>query len=80
MSADNPFAAWQQLWQNSSATALPFMPPTSAEEAARKIAELDYIETWLQFQLQAVQSQKALLNQQKAFFETMQQMTGGSGE
>ncbi|MDO4693335.1 MAG: hypothetical protein Q4A62_01740 [Eikenella sp.] len=80
MSADNPFAAWQQLWQSNSAATLPFMPPASAEEAARKIAELDYIETWLQFQLQAVQSQKALLGQQKAFFDTMQQMTGGSGE
>lgn len=74
--ADNLFSAWQQIWQSSQQAALPFMPPASAEEAARKIAELEHVEVWLQFQLQAVQSQKALLAQQKAFFETVQQMGG----
>ena len=78
MTHDNPFAAWQQLWQNQSPASLPFPPPASAEEAARRITELEGVEVWLQFQLQAIQTQKALLGQQKAFFETMQQMSGGS--
>lgn len=69
--SSNPFQAWQQFWQQSTQAATPFMPPTNAAEAEQKITELENIELWLQFQLQAIGAQKALLQQQKAFFESM---------
>lgn len=72
---NDPFSVWQQL---SAGAALPFLPPASAEEAARKISELEHIEVWLQFQLQAVKTQKALLEQQKLFFDTLKTNLGGS--
>ncbi len=67
---NNPFAAWQQFWQQAPTKALPFLPPTSLAEVEKRIADLDSVEMWLNFQLQAVQTQKALLQQQKVFFES----------
>lgn len=66
----NPFAAWQQFWQQLPVQALPFLPPASLEEVEKRLVELGSVEMWLQFQLQGVQAQKALLNQQKTFFES----------
>lgn len=68
---NNPFAFWQQFWQNSNPQMAPFLPPMSLEEVNKKITELQSVEIWLNFNLQAVQSQLALLEQQKIFFETM---------
>ena len=67
---NNPFAAWQQFWQQAPNQALPFLPPASLAEVEKRIADLDSVEMWLNFQLQAVQTQKALLQQQKVFFES----------
>ena len=67
---NNPFAAWQQFWQQAPNQALPFLQPASLAEVEKRIADLDSVEMWLNFQLQAVQTQKALLQQQKVFFES----------
>ncbi len=74
----NPFAVWQQFWQQTQgqASSLPFLPPTSLAEVEKRLSDLDSVEMWLQFQLQAVQAQKALLTQQKVLFESF----GGSGD
>lgn len=55
---------WPPFWPES------MRPPLNAAEAEQKIAELSSIEWWLQAQLQAIQAQKIMLQQQKAFFET----------
>ena len=67
---NTPFAAWQQFWQQAPNQALPFLPPASLAEVEKRIGDLDSVEMWLNFQLQAVQTQKALLQQQKVFFES----------
>lgn len=66
----NPFAIWQQFWQQTSSHNLPFLPPTSLAEVEKRLTELDSVEMWLNFQLQAVQAQKTLLAQQKILFES----------
>lgn len=66
----NPFAAWQQLWQQAPVKALPFLPPASLDEVEKRLTDLASVEMWLAVQLQMVQTQKALLHQQKAFFES----------
>ncbi|MCP2041762.1 hypothetical protein L1281_002378 [Neisseria sp. HSC-16F19] len=68
--SNNPFAIWQQFWQQTPAHNLPFLPPTNLAEVEKRLAELDSVEMWLNFQLQAVQAQKALLAQQKTLFES----------
>lgn len=67
----NPFAFWQQVWQDAQPNLKSFMPPTSLEEVNRKLSELDNVEAWLRFHLQALATQKAVLQQQQALFEAM---------
>ena len=74
-SDNNPFALWQQFWQNANPQMAPFLPPMSAEEVQKKISELQSVELWLSFNLQMVQSQLAVLEQQKLFFNTLNQMS-----
>ena len=47
----------------------------SAEEVQKKISELQSVELWLSFNLQMVQSQLAVLEQQKLFFNSLHQMS-----
>lgn len=70
MNDTNPFALWQQFWQQTPSPSLPFLPPANLAEVEKRLAELDSVEMWLNFQLQAVQAQKALLAQQKTLFES----------
>ena len=74
-SDNNPFALWQQFWQNANPQLAPFLPPMSAEKVQKKIAELQSVELWLSFNLQMVQSQLAVLEQQKLFFNSLNQMS-----
>ena len=74
-SENNPFALWQQFWQNANPQMAPFLPPMSAEEVQKKITELQSVELWLSFNLQMVQSQLAVLEQQKLFFNSLNQMS-----
>ena len=74
-SDNNPFALWQQFWQNANPQMAPFLPPMSAEEVQKKISELQSVELWLSFNLQMVQSQLAVLEQQKLFFNSLNQMS-----
>jgi len=67
----NPFAFWQQVWQDAQPNLKSFMPPTSLEEVNRKLSELDNVETWLRFHLQALAAQKAVLQQQQTMFENL---------
>ena len=46
-----------------------------AEEVQKKISELQSVELWLSFNLQMVQSQLAVLEQQKLFFNSLNQMS-----
>lgn len=62
MSAD-PFK-WPPFWPET------MRPPMNVAEVEQKLTELAGIEWWLQAQLQAIQTQKNLLQQQKTFFET----------
>lgn len=73
-SDQNPFALWQQFWQNANPQMAPFLPPMSAEDVQKKINELQSVELWLSFNLQMVQSQLAVLEQQKLFFASLSQM------
>ncbi len=72
---NNPFALWQQFWQSSNPQMAAFMPPMTLEEVQKKITELQSVEIWLNFNLQAVQTQLMLLEQQKVFFESMQEQS-----
>ena len=74
-SDNNPFALWQQFWQSANPQMAPFLPPMSAEEVQKKISELQSVELWLSFNLQMVQSQLAVLEQQKLFFNSLNQMS-----
>ena len=74
-SDNNPFALWQQFWQNANPQMAPLLPPMSAEEVQKKITELQSVELWLSFNLQMVQSQLAVLEQQKLFFNSLNQMS-----
>lgn len=74
-SGNNPFAFWQQFWQNANPQAAAFLPPLTLEETDKKIKELKNVEVWLNFNLQAVQTQINLLEQQKRFFESTQTNT-----
>ena len=74
-SENNPFALWQQFWQNANPQMAPFLPPMSAEEVQKKKSELQSVELWLSFNLQIVQSQLAVLEQQKLFFNSHNQMS-----
>ena len=74
-SETNPFALWQQFWQNANPQLAPCVPPRSAEEVQKKISELQSVELWLSFNLQMVQSQLAVLEQQKLFFNSLNQMS-----
>ena len=74
-SETNPFALWQQFWQNANPQMAPLLPPMSAEEVQKKITELQSVELWLSFNLQMVQSQLAVLEQQKLFFNSLHQMS-----
>ena len=74
-SETNPFALRQQFWQNSNPQIAAFLPPMSAEEVQKKITELQSVELWLSFNLQMVQSQLAVLEQQKLFFNSLHQMS-----
>ena len=74
-SETNPFALWQQFWQNANPQMAPFLPPMSAEEVQKKITELQRAELWLSFKPQMVQSQLAGLEQQKLFFNSLNQMS-----
>ena len=74
-SDNNPFALWQQFWQNANPQMAPFLPPMSAEEVQKKISDLQSVELWLSFNLQMVQSQLAVLEQQKLFFNSLNQMS-----
>ncbi len=74
-SETNPFALWQQFWQNANPQMAPFFFFLSAEEVQKKISELQSVELWLSFNLQMVQSQLAVLEQQKLFFNSLNQMS-----
>ncbi|MDO5686582.1 MAG: hypothetical protein Q4G42_04225 [Neisseria sp.] len=67
---NNPFAFWQQFWQNATPQTAAFLPPLSIEETDKKIKEMKNVEVWLNFNLQAVRTQIGMLEQQKKFFES----------
>ncbi|WP_037586483.1 PhaM family polyhydroxyalkanoate granule multifunctional regulatory protein [Stenoxybacter acetivorans] len=69
---NNPFAYWQQWWQDNPPPASSFLPPTNLEELNKRLIELDNIEMWLSMQLQGIQWQKTLLNQQKLWLSSWQ--------
>lgn len=78
----NPFLFWQQFWQQTAKHA-PFLSiPMTVEEIERRQQELKHIELFLDFNLQAVRSHQALLEQQKQFLQTAENMAksmyGGS--
>ncbi len=70
----NPFAFWQNFWQNANPQLTPFLPPMSLEEVNKKITELKSVEVWLNFNLQAVQTQLVGLEQQKLFFNSFSEL------
>lgn len=72
----SPFAFWQTFWQNATPPALaPMLPPMTLEDVKRKISELKSVETWLNLNLQMVQSQLVVLEQQKLMHESMQEFS-----
>ncbi len=70
----NPFLFWQKFWENASPQVKAVMPPMTAAEIDKKITELQNIEVWLNFNLQAVRSQIAVLEQQKSFLDSMEEL------
>ncbi|KAF0813199.1 hypothetical protein IGB42_02127 [Andreprevotia sp. IGB-42] len=62
----DPFAFFAQFMKPGSGTPNPFMPPLTAEEIDRKIAELRTVEQWLQMQVGMLQMTVQTLELQKA--------------
>ena len=74
MSPNNdPFHFWQQFWHN--AVPQTQMIPFTEEDYEKRIFELKNVEAWLNFNLQSVRSQIAMMEQQKQFVAMAQSMT-----
>lgn len=71
---NNPFTFWQQFWQKTASTAPFFGVPMTVEDIEKRQQELKHIELFLDFNLQAVRSHQALLEQQKQFLQTAENM------
>ena len=71
MNANNdPFHFWQQFWHG--AVPQTQMIPFTEEDFEKRIFELKNVEAWLNFNLQAVRSQIAVMEQQKQFVSMTQ--------
>ncbi|MBO4576747.1 MAG: hypothetical protein J5680_06505 [Neisseriaceae bacterium] len=70
----NPFTFWQQFWQRTASQSPFFNIPMTLDEIEKRQQELKHIELFLDFNLQAVRSQIALLEQQKQFMNTAENM------
>lgn len=70
----NPFTFWQQFWQKTVNQSPFFNIPMTAEEIEKRQQELKHIELFLDFNLQAVRSHISLLEQQKQFMHTAENM------
>lgn len=66
----DPFALFRQFWQQATPPGVqPFLPPMTAQEVERKLAELHVVESWLTMsagmlamQINALEAQKAALD------------------
>lgn len=79
----NPFTFWQQFWQRTATQSPFFNIPMTVEEIEKRQQELKHIELFLDFNLQAVRSHIALLEQQKTLMSTAENMAKsfyGGGE
>lgn len=68
----DPFALLRQFWLNSAPSTQPaFLPPLSAEEIERKLAELRVIENWMAMNMGMLAMQIKTLEMQKAALDAL---------
>ena len=68
----DPFALFRQFWQGAAPTTpQAFLPPLSAEEIERKLAELRVIENWMAMNMGMLAMQIKTLEMQKTALATL---------